>query len=104
MGQRPPRCTAAWESSQYLAQLFDEDPHEGIDTRRLSISRVTLQKDGHWEQNLTWDELMEVKRQVGFADWWAVEIYPRDEDIVNVANMRHLWLLARPLFGWFRHG
>jgi hypothetical protein len=31
-----------------------------------------------------------------------VEIYPRDRDIVNIANMRHLWVMAEPLaLGWF---
>ena len=45
---------------------------------------------------------MQVKREIGFGDWYALEIFPRDGDIVNVANMRHLWMLATPLsIGWF---
>lgn len=33
----------------------------------------------------------------------AVEIYPAERDIVNVANMRHLWVLPERLpFGWRR--
>jgi hypothetical protein len=42
---------------------------------------------------LTWDELYETKNVLGFADFEAVEIYPRVDMLVNVANMRHLWLL-----------
>lgn len=94
--------THAWESREFLAQMYDVDPFQGIDTRRLSVCRVTLKDDGHWEENLSWEELMRVKREIGFGDWYAVEIYPRDSDIVNVANMRHLWILAAPLgLGWF---
>ncbi len=50
---------------------------------------------------MTWEELQEIKRQVGIGDFFAVEIFQRDKDIVNVANMRHLWVLPDPLdFGW----
>ncbi len=98
----PEAPTHAWESREFLAQMYDVEPFQRIDTRRVSICRVTLKEDGHWEENLTWEELMRVKREIGFGDWYAVEIYPRERDIVNVANMRHLWLLGAPLnLGWF---
>lgn len=98
----PDAPTHVWESRKYLVQMFDVEPFQDIDTRRLTVSRVTLKDDGHWDENLTWEELMQVKREIGYSHWYAVEIYPRDKDIVNVANMRHLWMLARPLnLGWF---
>lgn len=105
------RPTHVWVSQKYLVQMFDEKPfhttHNGrevfVDTRRLSINRVTLKQDGHWEEGLSWEELQQVKREIGFGDWYGVEIYPRDRDIVNVANLRHLWILAAPLsIGWFK--
>lgn len=43
---------------------------------------------------------MQVKRLVGYADKCAIEIYPPDQDIVNVANMRHLWVVDMPDFAW----
>jgi hypothetical protein len=96
--------THVWHSQKFLVQMFDETPFQGIDTRRISVSRVTLKNDGRWEEDISWEELMQVKREIGFADWYGLEIFPRDIDIVNVANMRHLWLLAAPLdIGWF-HG
>lgn len=99
--EHPP--THVWISQKYLVQMFDEEPFQGIDTRRLSINRVMLKSDGHWEENLTWEELQQVKREIGFGDWYGIEIYPRDGDIVNVANLRHLWILAAPLsIGWFK--
>lgn len=92
----------AFHSRRFLVQLYDAGARENRTTMRLSICRVTLKDDGRWEENLEWEELMQVKREAGFGDWYAVEVYPRDTDIVNVANMRHLWLLATPLsIGWF---
>lgn len=94
--------TKVWQSRKYLVQMFDERPLHGVDTRRISVCRVTLGDDGHWDAGLSWDELQNIKREIGFGDWYGVEIYPRDRDVVNVANMRHLWLLAVPLdLGWF---
>ena len=88
---------AAWISRSYLVQAFEEDG--GV--VRLSVNRVTLGRDGRWDDQITWDELQEIKRQVGYGDSFAVEIFPRDRDVVNVANMRHLWVLPHPLdFGW----
>lgn len=95
--------THVWESRKFLVQMFDEDCFQGIDTRRISVCRVTMNESGRWDENITWDELMQVKREIGFGHWYAVEVYPADNDIVNVANMRHLWLLAQRLsIGWVR--
>lgn len=46
---------------------------------------------------------MRLKAECGRGDKWAVELYPPDEAVVNVANIRHLWLLPEPpAFGWNR--
>src|SRR5687768_931028 len=82
----------AWQSRHYFVQLYDEsEQREGL--MRLTISRAKLGKDGRWKEGLSWDELQDIKREVGFGDWYAVEIYPRDCDVVNDANMRHLWVM-----------
>lgn len=66
---------------------------------RLAINRTTLGKDGMWEAGITWDELMAVKREAGFAESWAVEVCPPDNAIVNVSNIRWLWILpSKPAF------
>lgn len=91
----------AWRSKKYMVQLWDEPNPLYPALKRLSVSRVRLAKNGHWQDQLTWDELQSIKREVGFGNWYAIEIYPRDVDIVNVANFRHLWLLEKPLhIGW----
>ena len=85
-----------WLSNKYLVQLYDE----GNGVKRMSVNRTVLNREGQWRDNLTWDELQEIKRQIGQGDSFAVEVYPGDKDIVNIANMRHLWITPEPILGW----
>lgn len=81
---------AIFRSNRYLCQVYDVI---GGYTR-LSICRTAIDVDAaRWKDGLSWEELQGIKKGVGFGDRDAVEVYPRDEDIVNVANMRHLWIL-----------
>lgn len=92
---------AVWHSRYYLVQGF----HEQNEIVRISVNRTNMRPDGRWDDRIEWDELQDIKRQVGFGSSFAVEIYPRDGDVVNVANMRHLWILPKPMdFGWFNMG
>lgn len=96
-----PRPIKVWLSRKYLVQLYtDANPaYPGL--LRLSVCRGTLNAAGRWNDRLTWDELQAIKREIGFGEWYGVEIYPPDHRVVNVANMRHLWLLPTPLpIGW----
>jgi hypothetical protein len=96
------RPLALWRSRHYLAQLYRAPWLADVEVRRLSINRVTLSPKGGWDENIPWQDLMRCKREAGYGDWYGVEVYPRDRDEVNVANMRHLWLLSGPLpIGWF---
>lgn len=95
------RPVGLWRSRHYLAQLFEEKPVGFIDVMRLTVNRCTRVAGG-WGENIPWQDLMRCKREAGFGGWYGIEIYPRDRDVVNVANMRHLWLLSEPLdIGWF---
>lgn len=93
----PPGLVAVWRSREFLAQLYD---HEAL--RRLSVLRTSIKGD-RWADGITWDELQRVKSECGFGDVDAVEVYPADRDVVNVGNLRHLWLMEAPLpFAWRR--
>lgn len=91
---------AVWRSRDYLVQVFDAPG--GV--LRMSVCRTTWDgRGGRWRDGITWDELQRLKAEVGYGDCWAVEIYPPDDEVVNAANLRHLWLLAeRPPFAWQR--
>lgn len=91
----------AWRNRYFLVQLFSQTAGS---TERLSIQRTeySLRKK-RFEDGITWDELQTIKSQVGFGDRCALEVYPPDDRVVNVANIRHLFLLpvgASPLFVW----
>lgn len=88
---------AAWRNREFLVQLFKERG-----TRRLSINRSDIENDGHWKAGISWEQLMELKRQAGFGNCWAVEVYPPDHHTVNVAAIRHLWLVDQPPYAWIK--
>jgi hypothetical protein len=96
------RPGAVWRSRHYLALVFAAPALGHIEVRRLTVNRVTLGRDGQWDDQIPWEDLQRCKREIGLGDWYGLEVYPRDRDLVAVANMRHLWLLAEPLaLGWF---
>jgi len=87
-----------WRSNKYLVQEFSFAG--GI---RLTVCRAALLPTGDWDDGLTWDELSQIKRECGYQHCWAYECYPPDDQIVNVANMRHLWIPHSAAdFGWRR--
>lgn len=87
-----------WRSRGHLVQIYAE--RNGIE--RLSINATAIRAAGdRWEEGIDWETLQRLKRECGRGDRWAVEIFPADAHIVNVANMRHLWLLPQaPEFAW----
>lgn len=94
-----PKRIECWWSKKYLVQVFQEP--DGV--IRISCNRTVITVDGQWDDGLTWDELQTIKRDVGRGHCYAIEIYPETHEVVNVANMRHLWLLPAPLScGWRR--
>ena len=94
----PRQPKEVWRSRDYLVQVYAE----GAGIERISVSSTTLQGE-RWADGLSWEDLMALKRQCGRGDRDALEVYPADKDVVNVANMRHLWLPTEPVaFAWRR--
>lgn len=92
-----PRIRVA-RNKNFLVQIFRKDDKFTV----ISVNRTRIQSDGNWEANITWDQLQEIKSKLGFGDQHAVEVYPPDKDVVNVSNMRHLFLVPPELvpFAW----
>ncbi len=69
---------------------------------RLSVNLIDLAGD-RWADGIGWDQLQAIKNEMGYGAFDAVEVYPRATDVVNVAAMRHLWVLKGYLpFAWRR--
>lgn len=81
--QRPNAPNKVYQNSEFLVQVFNLDN----EPTRLTVNKVK-RKGNDWADGITWDQLMQIKRLLGYASKCTVEIYPPDKDIVNVANMR----------------
>ena len=88
----------AWRNKRYLACLYEDYTNGYL---RLCVQRTTIKDDGSYEDGISWDKIQEIKNLLGFGDWWGLEVYPSDKDLVNVSNIRHIWLFKEPpAFAW----
>lgn len=86
-----------YRNKDFLVQEYHESEH----VVRLSICRTRLNKLGEWQDDISWDELQNIKNKIGYAEFDAIEIFPKEKDVVNVSNMRHLWITPDPIaFAW----
>lgn len=84
-------------SRDFLVQVFEDGGY-----LRVTINRTDWdERKGSWREDISWDDIQRLKGEAGFGTWWAVEIYPPHVAVVNVANMRHIWILPEaPVYGW----
>jgi hypothetical protein len=88
-----------WRSKDYLAVLYKQRADGMV---RLTVNSVRRKPERKrtagtdWRDGITWDELQRVKNETLGPDVWCVEVYPAQDDVVDVANMRHLWPLDEP--------
>lgn len=75
-----------WESKLYKVVAFADNG-----AIRLDIERKD-KKDG-----ITWDELQQIKADCGWKDQDAIEFYPRESDVINTGNVRHLYVFLEQL-------
>lgn len=91
------KVLGTWNSREFMATAWQVPEHPGI-ACRLSVNRTRLNPtNGAWLSGISWDELYRVKNECGFGDLDAIEVYPAESRLVNVANMRHLWVMEKPL-------
>jgi hypothetical protein len=90
---------AMYRSRRFLVQIFSESGFI-----RLTISRTEWDPSANaFRDGIRWEDLQRLKAEAGYPDAWAVEVFPPEIEIINVAPMRHLWILAEaPAFGWHR--
>jgi hypothetical protein len=93
------RVLKVFFNENFLVQIIKDG-----DFNRISVNKTKynlIKGKPVWIDGITWDELQEIKNSIGYADKWCVECFPPDEHVVNVAPIRHLWVLDKPpAFGW----
>ncbi len=93
----PSRLLRAWRSREFIVHLWLEP----TGFHRLTIHRAHIDKDGQWEDGITWDQMQRLKAEAGFGDRWAVEVFPCEAELVHVSNLRHLFLMdVPPPYAW----
>lgn len=89
---RPEELKAAWRSPTYLVFHYQRGEME-----RLSVQYSVENLAGHAD-NIRWDVLQSIKNALGFADRWAVELYPSQDEEKEGIAFRHLWFVPRPSY------
>lgn len=54
------------------------------------LGHLMVEHDG----SITWDTLFEIKNEIWGDEVRAIEVYPARNQLVNSANIRHLWRLG----------
>lgn len=87
------RCwetVARLSDGQHIVEARDVPTCIGV------ISWLTVRRaDGTEIQS--WDELQRVKNEIAGPERLAVEFYPPQANVINLENLRHLWVLPP---GW----
>jgi hypothetical protein len=93
------QCQGVWRSREYAVFAWMEP---GKSCLRLTFQKTEIDRQtGRWRDGLTWDTMMKLKDEAGYGDHWAVEVYPPREHVVDVVNLRHIWLLnEKPDYAW----
>ena len=81
-----------WLSNDFLAVLYRQLADGML---RLTVNR-TKRNGKSWRDGITWDELQRVKNECLGEEVWCIENYPAESELVNVSNMRHLFVLDEP--------
>lgn len=88
-GDRP---IAAFRNARFFVQVCREENG----AVRISVNRTQIDETYNFVGGITWDELFIIKNEIGYADKDCIEIYPAESKLVNVANIRHLFILETP--------
>ena len=88
---------SVWRSRDFIVQVFEE--YQGA--VRITVNRTELAELGTSRDGISWDDLQRIKRECGFGEEVAMELYPPDASVVNVGAMRHLFVVPKaPAFMW----
>lgn len=81
-----------WLSNEFMAVLYRQRVGGAL---RLCVNK-TRRNGKDWRDGITWDELQRIKNETLGEDVWCIENYPAQSEVVNVSNMRHLYIVDEP--------
>ncbi len=76
-----------WRSKKFTVMVWNVPADTKISIQRNEWNPSTRR----YADGITWDEIMEIKRDIGLGESTGVEFFPADTDVINIANVRHIW-------------
>jgi hypothetical protein len=84
------RSTEMWASRKFHVLIL-ENKTNGAE--QLNIYRAEVDtKSKRWRDGISWEEMQELKKQCGRGDKIAFEPFPKDSEVINTNNIRHLFI------------
>ena len=80
---------------------IDEENHICVCSRLIrtekfgKIEHVTITKDGGLSTDISWACKQEIKNILFGEDRFAIEVYPKEKNLVDVSNVYHLWVFDK---------
>lgn len=74
------------KNNLYIVQVYRREVPDG-DALQLAVRRID-EEDG-----ISWDDLQRIKNEIAGDRRVAVEVYPEAAEVMDQANMRHLFVL-----------
>lgn len=100
-GNWMPEMDRAWEDYErgYSVQSRMINTKQWGNVEHVTICRIYDDNDVHVATNgemvITWAEKMQIKNELFGEDRFAIEIYPKQKFLVDVADVYHLWVFNK---------
>ena len=78
----PPDLIMAWCNQRFAVQQF----------HRNGLTWLSIRKHVNGSKEPSWAELQRIKNELIGLERQAVQVYPRQSELVDQADMYHLWL------------
>lgn len=86
----PEDITAIYRNKKFTVIVWKQNRY--CKYCKFTVSRNEWSsKERRYLDNITWDEIMEIKRAIGLGETQCWEYFPKDSEVVNEANLRHIF-------------
>lgn len=86
------KLAEVWASNKFVVLVFEYKTSTNF-SGRLHIHRAEMDiVQKRWVGDISWDELQEIKMQCGFGERKAVEFFPKQSELKDTNNVRHLFI------------
>lgn len=85
--KKPTGMRFAFVNNVYWVQIYENLTDLG------AVYQMMIGRHDHREICVPWGHLQKIKNDLGYEDRDAIECFPRTGHLVDVENIRHLWIM-----------